>query len=215
MISRSWLVYMKTLIFDFDGTLVDSMQLYVRGFNEVGADFGLPKIDRNNLQEMKQSSVKDLMKKYGIGPLKLAKLIFTVNKNIRQEIAEVEFFPKIKTLLIELSKKYQLGILTSNHVENVEDFLKKQDFEGVFDFVYASKNLFGKDKILSNLLKKHHLNKEEVLYFGDEVRDIEACKKIKVKVAAVTWGFNEKALLITKKTDYLFSSPDEIRDLLI
>ena len=206
---------MKTLIFDFDGTLVDSMQLYVRGFNEVGADFGLPKIDRSNLQEMKQSSIKDLMKRYGIGPLKLAKLIFTVNKNIRQEIAEVEFFPKIKFLLIELSKKYQLGILTSNHVENVEDFLKKQDFAGVFDFVYASKNLFGKDKVLSSLLRKYHLNKEEVLYFGDEVRDIEACQKIKVKIAAVTWGFNEKDLLISKNPDYLFFSPDEIADLLI
>lgn len=206
---------MKTLIFDFDGTLVDSMQLYVRGFNEVGADFGLPKIDRNNFQEMKQSSVQDLMEKYGIGPLKLAKLIFTVNKNIRQEIAEVNFFPKIKPLLVKLSKKYQLGILTSNHIENVEDFLKKQDFEGVFDFVYASKNLFGKDKVLSSLLKKYHLNKEEVLYFGDEVRDIEACHKMQVKIAAVTWGFNGKNLLASKKPDYLFSSPDEIAALLI
>jgi phosphoglycolate phosphatase-like HAD superfamily hydrolase len=206
---------MKTLIFDFDGTLVDSMQLYARGINEVGADFGLPRIDNSNLQEMKQSSIKDLMKKYGIGPLKLAKLIFTVNKNIRQEIAEVDFFPKIKSLLAKLSKKYQLGILTSNHVENVEDFLEKQNFAGVFDFIYASKNLFGKDKVLNGLLKKYHLNKEEVLYFGDEVRDIEACQKMRVKIAAVTWGFNEKSLLASKKPDYLFSSPDEIADLLI
>lgn len=206
---------MKTLIFDFDGTLVNSMQLYVRGFNEVRADFGLPKIDNSNLQEMKQSSIKDLMKKYGIGPLKLAKLIFTVNKNIREEIAEVNFFPKVKPLLVKLSKKYQLGILTSNNVENVEDFLKKQNFEDVFDFVYASKNLFGKDKVLSGLLKKYHLNKEEVLYFGDEIRDIEACRKLRVKIASVAWGFNEKSFLASKKPDYLFSSPDEIADLLI
>lgn len=206
---------MKTLIFDFDGTLVDSMQLYVRGFNEVGADFGLPQINSKNLQEMKQSSIKELMKKYEVGLLKLARLIFTVNNNIRQEIAEVKFFPEIKSLLLKLSKKYQLGILTSNHVENVEDFLKKQDFEGVFDFVYASKNLFGKDKVLSGLLKKYHLNKEEVLYFGDEVRDIEACQKMGIKIAAVTWGFNEKSFLASKKPDYLFSSPDEIADILI
>lgn len=206
---------MKTLIFDFDGTLVDSMQLYVRGVNAVGADFGLPKIDKHNLQEMKQSSIQDLTKKYGIGPLKLAKLIFTVNKNIRQEIAEVNFFPKVKPLLVKLAKKYQLGILTSNHVENVEDFLKKQNFEGVFDFVYASKNLFGKDKILSGLLKKYHLKKEEVLYFGDEVRDIEACQRMQLKIVAVTWGFNDKSLLAAKNPDYLFSSPDEIATLLI
>lgn len=206
---------MKTLIFDFDGTLVDSMQLYARSFNKIGADFGLPKINSNNLQEMKQSSIQDLTKKYGIGPLKLAKLISTVNKNIKQEIATVDFFPKIKPLLIKLAKKYQLGILTSNNVENVEDFLKKQDFENIFDFVHASKNLFGKDKILNSLLKKYHLNKEEVLYFGDEIRDIEACQKMQIKIVAVTWGFNEKNLLASKNPDYLFSSPDEIADLLI
>ena len=206
---------MKTLIFDFDGTLVNSMQLYVRGFNEVGAEFGLPKIDIFNLQEMKQSSIKDLMKKYGLSSVKLAKLVHKVNKNVRREIAEVDFFPKIKPLLIKLSKKYQLGILTSNHVENVEDFLKKQDFERIFDFIYASKNLFGKDKVLNSLLRKYHLNKEEVLYFGDEVRDIEACQKMQIKIVAVSWGFNGQELLASKKPDYLFSSPQEIADLLI
>lgn len=206
---------MKTLIFDFDGTLVDSMQLYVRGLNAVGVDFGLPKIDKHNLQEMKQSSIQDLTKKYGIGPLKLANLIFTVNKNVKQEIMTAKFFPKIKPLLVKLSKKYQLGILTSNHIENVEAFLKKQNFEGIFDFVYASKNLFGKDKVLSSLLKKCHLKKQEVLYFGDEVRDIEACQKIGVQIVAVTWGFNEKKFLAFKNPDYLFSSPQEIANLLI
>jgi len=206
---------MKALIFDFDGTLVDSMQLYARSFNKIGTDFGLPQINSSNLQEMKQSSIQDLMKKYGIGLLKLAKLITAVNKDIKQEIATVEFFPKMKPLLVKLAKKYQLGILTSNNVENVNDFLKKQQFENIFDFVYASKNLFGKDKVLSNLLKKYHLNKEEVLYFGDEVRDIEACQKMPIKIAAVTWGFNEKSLLASKKPSYLFSSPDEIADLLI
>lgn len=206
---------MQTLIFDFDGTLVDSMQLYIRGFNAVGADFGLPKINLTNLQEMKHSSIRDLMKKYGLSSVKLTKLLFMVNRNVRREVAAVKFFPKIKSLLIKLSKRYQLGILTSNHVENVEDFLKEQDFEGIFDFIYASNDLFGKDKVLKNLIKKYHLKKQEVLYFGDEVRDIEACQKMQIKIAAVTWGFNGQELLAFKNPDYLFSSPDEIANLLI
>lgn len=204
---------MQTLIFDFDGTLVDSMQLYIRGFNEVGTDFGLPKIDSSNLQEVKQSSVKDLMKRYGIGPVKLAKLLFTVNKNLKQDIEKVEFFPEMKSVLTKLSKEFKLGILTSNHLENVQAFLNRQDFNNIFDFIYASKNLFGKDKVLSALLKQHKLDKNEVLYFGDEVRDIEACQKIQVKMAAVTWGFNDRSLLIAKNPDYLLDSPKQILNL--
>lgn len=204
---------MQTLIFDFDGTLVDSMQLYIHGFNAVGADFGLPKIDSSNLQEVKQSSVKDLMKRYGIGPVKLAKLLFTVNKNLKQDIEKVEFFPEMKSVLTKLSKEFKLGILTSNHLENVQAFLNRQDFNNIFDFIYASKNLFGKDKVLSALLKQHKLDKKEVLYFGDEVRDIEACQKIQVKMAAVTWGFNDRSLLVTKNPDYLLDSPKQILNL--
>lgn len=205
---------MKTLIFDFDGTLVNSMELYVRGFNQVGSEFGLPKIDSNNLQEIKQSSIKDLMKRYKIGPLKLAKLIFTVNKNIAQEVANLEFFPKIKTLLRKLSSEYQLGILTSNHLENVEAFLQKQNCADLFNFVYCSKNLFGKDKVFQSLIKKYKINKKDILYFGDEVRDIEACQKMQIEMVAVTWGFNEKEFLLSKHPDHLISSPDQIADLL-
>lgn len=206
---------MKTLIFDFDGTLVDSMQLYLHSFNQVAADFALPKINELRLRQVKQAPLSALLKQYQIGPLKLAKIIDQLNRNLRREIASVKFFPELRSLLLNLAKKYQLGLLSSNRLENIEDFLEKQNFTNVFDFVYASKNLFGKDKVLSGLIKKHQLDKKEVLYFGDEVRDIEACQKIGVKIAAVTWGFNDKKLLALKQPDYLLASPQDIADLLL
>jgi len=205
---------MKTLIFDFDGTLVDSMALYVISFNKLAKDFDLPSIRKEDIPLLRKMSSKELIKKYKIGPLKLAQLSYTINKNINREMAAVQFYPEIKSLLVKLSKKYQLGILSSNIPENIEAFLKKESLD-IFDYIHCSKSLFGKAKTFTDLIKKYNLDKKEILYFGDEVRDIEACQKIKVKIAAVTWGFNEKDLLITKKPDYLFSSPDEIADLLI
>ncbi len=201
---------MKTLIFDFDGTLVDSMALYIDGFNQVAKDFSLPLIKKLDLAELRQLSMRELADKYKIGPLKLAKIVLTVNKNLHQEFVNLEFFPKMKSILRELSKNYQLGILTSNNLENIEAFLAKQNFTDVFDFVYASKSLFGKDKTFKALIKKHKLNKAEILYFGDEARDIEACQKVGVKVAAVTWGFNSPELLKSKNPDFIFSSPEKI-----
>lgn len=200
---------MQTLIFDFDGTLVDSMALYVAGFNQVAQDFKLPFIQKTDLQMLKQTSAKELMLTYKISPFKLAKIFYTVNKNIHQEIANLPFFPGVKPLLLQLAQKYRLGILTSNYAENIEAFLNKQSLE-VFDYIYCSKNLFGKDQTFLQLIKKYKLNKADILYFGDEVRDIEACRKIGIKVAAVTWGFDDKNLLASKKPDFLFSSPDEI-----
>lgn len=205
---------MKTLIFDFDGTLVDSMQIYVAGFNKIGSEFGLPKIDESNIKELKQNSIKTIMKRYKIGPLKLAKLLKTVNQEVKPGIVDAKFFPEIKEILKKLKKNYQLGILTSNHLENVEAFLKKQNFESIFDFLYCSENLFGKDKVLKALIKKYKFDQKEILYFGDEIRDIEACQKVGVKIASVAWGFNDAEFLIGKNPDFLIKKPEDIFSIL-
>lgn len=204
----------KILIFDFDGTLVDSMKIYFHGFNQVAKQFKLPEIQEQDLHTLKQLSARDLAKKYKIGPLKLTRIILTVNKNLSQEMAKLEFFPELKTALKKLAKKYQLGILTSNNEENVAAFLEKQNCTELFDFIYTSKNIFSKDKTFQALIKKHRLDKKDILYFGDEVRDIEACQKIGVKIAAVSWGFNAAALLKAKNPDYLLQSPRQILQLL-
>ncbi len=205
---------MKTLIFDFDGTLADSLITYFHGFNQVAQDFGLPKIDLENIQALKQLSAKDLTIKYKIGPIKLTKLVYTINKNLSKEIANLKFFPELKNVLQELAKDYQLGILTSNNRENVRDFLKNQDCSELFDFIHASKSIFGKDQTFRAMLRKHQLRKNDILYFGDEARDIEACQKVGIKIAAVSWGFNATELLQAKNPDFLLSEPKQILPLI-
>lgn len=204
----------KTLIFDFDGTLADSMVVYFHGFNQVAEDFGLPIINLKDIAKLKQMSAGDLVRQHKIGPIKLTKLIYTINKNLSKETANLAFFPELKAVLRKLAKNYKLGILTSNNEENVAAFLKKQNCSDLFDFIYASKSIFGKDQTFKALIKKHQLSKNEILYFGDEVRDIEACQKIGVKIASVTWGFNAAALLKEKNPDYLLNFPEQILQLL-
>jgi phosphoglycolate phosphatase len=70
--------------------------------------------------------------------------------------------------------------------------------------------LFGKNKIITNILKRRHLEKEETCYIGDEDRDIEAAKKAGVKSAAVTWGFNTKKRLASINPDFLITKPSDI-----
>jgi phosphoglycolate phosphatase-like HAD superfamily hydrolase len=59
-------------------------------------------------------------------------------------------------------------------------------------------------------LRKESLNPEEVVYVGDETRDIEAAKKSQIKVIAVTWGFNSKQVLAAQNPDFLIDRPEEL-----
>jgi phosphoglycolate phosphatase len=64
------------------------------------------------------------------------------------------------------------------------------------------------------MARKFQIDRNQMLYVGDELRDVQACKKIGVKIAAVTWGFDSAPLLAASKPDLLCHSPAAFADLL-
>jgi phosphoglycolate phosphatase len=51
--------------------------------------------------------------------------------------------------------------------------------------------------------RKYSIPKSDILYVGDESRDIAACKRAGVKCAAVTWGYNYPEALLKENPDYM------------
>jgi phosphoglycolate phosphatase-like HAD superfamily hydrolase len=80
----------------------------------------------------------------------------------------------------------------------------------MFSFIHSELNLFGKSGALDKMLKKYKLHKPDVLYVGDEVRDIEACKKVGVDIVSVTWGFNSREVLEKYQPNKLVGTPEEL-----
>ena len=70
--------------------------------------------------------------------------------------------------------------------------------------------LFGKGKALKRILRAERLTRADVLYIGDELRDVEAAKKAGVKVAAVAWGFHTAELLRSGSPDYVVRDVSEL-----
>ena len=121
----------------------------------------------------------------------------------------------MREALIEIQPKVEhFGILTSNSSENVELFLKHHGLDDLFQFISSKSKLSGKAKHLKSILRTFSLEKEEILYVGDEIRDIKACQKVGIPIAAVTWGLNAKDALAANNPEYLFDDPQELRDLI-
>lgn len=193
----------KEIIFDFDGTVADSFGAMMEIFEEHKEEFGFEKFGEKELKIYKEQGVAELIKKRNISVWKILKILRVGKRLMNQKIKSVKPFEGMKETLLELKKKgLILGILSTNSEENISEFLKKNKIE-MFDYVVGKGSLFGKTRVIKNILKQRRLNKEEVLYVGDEVRDIEACKKIGIKIAAVTWGFSDEKLLAKNKPDFL------------
>jgi len=201
---------LPTLVFDFDGTLADTMMAYGEAWNKVAEEMGLKQITTEEILFLRHRTPREILNFLGLSLLKLPWAAKKMRGELNRKITKLNDFPGIKETLTRLNSfGYSLGILTSNSRENVEAFLKNRELE-LFDFIYSGSRVFGKSAVLKFLLKKHGLTPGEAVYICDEVRDIEAARKVGLKVVAVSWGFNSGEVLARERPEVLVHQPDEL-----
>ncbi|QIR38288.1 HAD-IA family hydrolase [Tolypothrix sp. PCC 7910] len=201
----------KVIIFDFDGTIADTVDALVSIANRLAVEFGYVQISQEELALLKNLTSREIIKYSGISVFKIPFLVKKVKGELKNKIHEFKPIPGIKEALIELKAQgYSLGIITSNSKDNVTEFLKVNELDNLFDFIYSGVTIFGKKTIINNVLKQKQLKPQQVIYVGDETRDIEASKKANIQVIAVTWGFNSPEILAKQKPDFLIHHPSEL-----
>lgn len=202
----------KSLVFDFDGTIADSLQVVIEIYNTILAPaYNIRPVQRNEEEIFRATDPRSLLRDNKISIFRLPVMVLRAHKEIGKKISEIKPITNIIELLNTLRKSsLTLGVCTSNSRKNVLAFLEEHKMLDLFDFIYSGKHLFGKDKLIRKLLKEHKLNKDETLFVGDEIRDVEAAHKAGLKVIAVTWGYNTRDALKLAGPDFVAESPEEI-----
>lgn len=200
----------KVIIFDFDGTIADSFPIVVDVINEFAEQKGLEKFSEQRIAELRDLTASQIFSSLNISKIEMLFFVKKFKKKVNEKISSIKTIKDITLNIHELKKEgNKLGIVTSNSTKNVKEFLKNNNAD-IFDFIYSDAGVFGKDKILKRLLGKCDIKTEDVLYIGDEVRDIEAAKKAGIKIVAVSWGYNSRKILIENNPDYIIDSPNEL-----
>lgn len=178
---------MKTLIFDFDGTLADSFELAI----EIA--YGLTGMSRQSEAQMARLRQLPLLKaarELGISIHRIPRLLIKGRQLMLERIEELQPFPGIPEMLAALHHAgYHLLVISSNSEQNVRLFLRSHQLELYFDGVYGGVPLFNKAHTLRQVMKRNRLDRQNCFYIGDEVRDIVAATKVRVEPVAVTWGY--------------------------
>ncbi|MEG3897904.1 MULTISPECIES: HAD-IA family hydrolase [unclassified Microcoleus] len=204
----------KVIIFDFDGTLADTIDILLSITNRLSVEFGFKSATKEELAQLSNLTSWQILKYSGISIFKFPLLIRKLKAELHSEIPNIQLFPGIKEVLLELKKLgFQLGIITSNSRENVLETLEINGLQDTFTFIYSG-STFGKHKVINRWLKREQINAEEVVYVGDEIRDIDAAKKTGIKVIAVSWGFNSQEALAAQNPDFLIERPQELIEIM-
>ncbi len=206
----------NTIIFDFDGTIADTLDSVVKIVNDYAEHFGYKKVTKEDIPYLQEKKPREILSHLGISIFKLPLWIKKIHTEINKEISNMGPTVNISPLLSELhhDKNFHLGILTSNTQENVKQFLEKNELN-FFEFVRTGKSVFGKSHLINKIIKQRNASKTDVFYVCDEVRDIEAARKSGIKSIAVTWGYNTKDILQKENPDFLVNTPDELRNIII
>jgi phosphoglycolate phosphatase len=186
----------RIIVFDFDGTLGDTMSIGIDIYNTIAPRIRTKTVLLSDIDRLRGMQASQIFKEYEISFWKLPILLYLVKRRLRAVIHTVKPIPGVPQLLRTLhTSGYRLGIMTSNTKQTVEIFLRENNIEGYFEFIYSGRNIFGKEKVLNTMVREHTLKRENIIYIGDEVRDVIACKKAHISMFAVSWGLNSKSAL--------------------
>ena len=199
---------MSVIIFDFDGTIADTLDPLLAIANNLAREFGYPLITEDQLNQFQTLDSRAIIRQSNIPLLKIPFLLRRLKADLNQQITSIQPIEGIPEALQDLKQHgHILGIVTSNSESNVSDFLAHHNLLHLFDFVKSGTTIFGKHRVIRRLLQKKNIDIQNTVYVGDETRDIESAQAIDMPIISVSWGFNDHSVLSRYSPNQLIDDP--------
>jgi len=203
---------MKLLLFDFDGVLVDSLDVY-----EKTVTLCLEKINqplqrgRQEFLELFEGNFYESLVAKGVDLEKFVAASVDILSQVNY--AEMKPFDAMRPVLQELKKNHCLIVISSNDAPTIQEALRLYDFNGIFQEILGSDFMFSKKEKILYAAKKYNATLHDIYYIGDTTGDMKEGKQAGIKTVGVTWGWHDKIKMALSNPDYLFDDPQELLQL--
>lgn len=199
-----------TILFDFDGTIADSRALFLNAFNQLADRHGYRRIEDDTLDYLRTLSITQRCKFLKVPVYKIPFLAAEFLGIYQQYSDDIALYDGIQQVLEKLHQDgFTLGIISSNEEAIIRAFLTRHQLT-MIDEVYASRSLFGKHHVMRKYMKKFNLTASDILYVGDELRDIKACQRVHIPIIWVDWGYDLASLVVSSTPTYTAHEPSTI-----
>ncbi len=212
----------KTLLFDLDGTLIDSkpgIQTAMRKALDAESVPYTQEILDQIVGPPFRISMRDFFKIHDEDLVE--KLVSIYRGNYQAgDWRDCSIYPGVVDMLVALKEAgYVLGLATSKPLKYTTTIMNELDLSKHFDFVGGSKgdsiNELKTDVINMVLGKLGVTDLDSVLMIGDRLYDVEGAKSSGVDSLGVLWGYGDKDELSSHGATFICESPSQIIDFLI
>jgi phosphoglycolate phosphatase len=201
--------------FDFDGTLADTMPWVATIMHDVSDRYGIRRVEASEVELLRSMNALQIAKYLCVPPLKVPAMGAYVRRRMAREIDAIRLVPGITEALRALTGAgVTLAVVSSNAERNVRQVLGPR-LAALMAMYECGVSLFGKPAKLRHVLHTTQTAPERAIYFGDEIRDIEAAQSAGMASGAVVWGYNSEASLRAHHPAVVAHTPEEIVEVVL
>ncbi|WP_372805835.1 HAD hydrolase-like protein [Pontiella sp.] len=203
-----------TILFDFDGTLAETMMLIHDVFNRLSGVYGYRQLPEEDIEAVRHLTMREFIDHCGIPLWKVPVIAIHARRLMHSQMAQV--LPP-KGLVDALTKihesgNYLMDILTSNRRKNVLKFLSQHRINW-FDEIESTHSVLSKKRRVEKYIRQKGLDPAHLFYVGDTTIDVESARHAGARTVAVSWGLNTAEALARANPDHLVDDPRQLLDI--
>ena len=210
----------KLIIFDLDGTILDTLLDLANSLNYALRNCGYPERTIDEVRRFVGNGIRKLMERgvpENTPTPEVDKVHAAFTEHYKVHCADfTKPYDGIEGLLKTLRKNGYKTAVVSNKADYAVQELCKQYFDGLFDFAVGERDGVRKKPApdsVNEVLNTLGISANDAVYIGDSEVDIETANNAHLPHIIVTWGFRDKAFLRKHGAEVFVSSPQEILDL--
>ena len=203
----------KVVAFDFDGTLFESLSQCIEAFQKAVSPYAGHFLSKEEIEATYGLNEDGMiLRLVGERWKEAAADFYAEYKRMHESITEP--FAGIRELLAELAQKdVILAMITGKGKTACGISLKKLGFEGIFDTVLCGEmDAPNKHKRMGELMERYGVHRDEIVYVGDSVKDVEACRRAGIQCLSAAWQSNaNRDALEDVNPGWVFDSVEALR----
>ncbi len=210
--------HLTTFLFDLDGTLLDSVRLILDSYHYATAAHGLPRRTDAEWLAGLGTPLRVQFRDSVRPDLSMDQLVATYREfNLANHDAMAVAYPGVVDAVRQLrARGIRFGLVTSKNQYGARLGLKLMGIEEEFEVIIGADDVVNPKPHAEPVLKaleQMGVTKEEAVFIGDSVHDMESGRAAGVRTAAVLWGPFTRSDLERTKPDFWLERPEQLRDL--